>query len=361
MHPHPSQHRRLLNTSLALTCLLLGAITSWAGDTFKWTVQYLVDNSQPIFGHSQKVWPRRNRGIALSPDGKFIYLGYHHGGNAQGEVRKVAVGITDDFARATVRVLSGPLGKAISCDDKGRVYIADEGSILIYDANLEHLEHSIQTPLCEGLCVIRDGKDLILYASDRQLGGIVRWVLEEKGDTIAGATQAGFDGTGQVSLEGALSLRNVEVDPRGNIWIADNEGGRVFRVSKDGKQVDKSDISSPMDIAFEGNRTYITRGIERVVSIMEADTMKLIGNLSIPWDELELAPTGNNRLGALSGIVTIPGKGFFVCNETGQTANQKSTYGRADENADFVNGKLYRDAYLDDNDPVLRALEVNEP
>jgi hypothetical protein len=62
----------------------------------------------------------------------------------------------------------------------------------------------------------------------------------------------------------------------------------------------------------------------------------------------------------LSGIVVVPGKGFFANNETGQTANQRSLYGRADENADFLDGKLYRDAYMDDNDPLLRALEVQQ-
>ena len=358
MQAQPSQYRRLFSTPLALICFVFAAVTCLAGDTFKWTVQYLVDNSQPIFGRSQKVSPRHNRGIALSPDGKYIYLGYHHGNAGQGEVRKVAVGITDDFARATSRVIQGPRGKAITCDDKGRVYIADDGAVVIYDANLERLEYTIVTPLCEGVSVVRDGKELVLYMSDRQLGVITRWVIEEKDDSVVGATQAGFDGTGQIAIVGAISLRSLEVDPRGNIWVVDPEGGRVFRASKDGKQVDKVDIGSPMDIAFEGNRAYITRGLDRVVSVMEADTMKLVGNLSVPWDELELSPNGNNRLGVLSGIITVPGKGFFVCNESGQTANQKSTYGRADENADFVGGKLYRDAHMDDNEPVLRALEV---
>jgi len=40
-----------------------------------------------------------------------------------------------------------------------------------------------------------------------------------------------------------------------------------------------------------------------------------------------------HREGRLSGIVAVPGKGFFVSNEAGQTANQKSTYGRIDTTA----------------------------
>jgi hypothetical protein len=67
---------------------------------------------------------------------------------------------------------------------------------------------------------------------------------------------------------------------------------------------------------------------------------------------------GNNRLGALGAIVAIPGKGFFVTNESGQTAGQRSTYGRADDNTEIIAGTLYRDAFNDDNDPILRALEA---
>jgi hypothetical protein len=54
----------------------------------------------------------------------------------------------------------------------------------------------------------------------------------------------------------------------------------------------------------------------------------------------------------------VPGKGFFVTNEGGQTANQKSTYGRIDEHSDMIDGKLFRDIFEDDNEPILRATEV---
>jgi hypothetical protein len=83
------------------------------------------------------------------------------------------------------------------------------------------------------------------------------------------------------------------------------------------------------------------------------------GNLSVPWEELELAPYGNNRTGGLCGIAVIPGnKGFYVVNEHGQTSNQKSTYGRQDQNSETVDGKFYIDAFQDDNEPILRAVPV---
>lgn len=358
MHAKPTKHRRAL--AALLTAFVSGFLPSSAeaGDTYKWTVQYMVDNSQKVFGRSQKVWPRNNRGLALSPDGRFLYVGYMHGANGGGEIRKVAVGIDDDFTRATLRGVEGPEAKAVICDDKGRVYVAGGGDVLVYDENLHTLQYSVPVGMCEGLAVTREDGKLVLYSSDSQFGALQRFVLEERDGTVVNAKLDGFDGTGQIRIQNAARLRGVEVDPKGNIWVADDEMGRVYRLSKDGKQVDSVEAPNAMDIGFDGNRAFVTRGKDRVVSVLEADTMKLIGNLSVPWEELELTPTGNNRKGALSGIVVIPGKGFIVANETGQTANQKSPYGRADENTDFVDGKLYRDAYMDDNDPILRALEV---
>lgn len=320
----------------------------------------MIDNSQQVFGRSQKVWPRRGRGLALSPDGRSLYVGYTHGANGGGEVRKIAVAVGDDFTRATSRSIEGPVGKAIVCDEKGRVYVANEGEVLVYDSNLHTLQQSIPVGMCEGLAVTREGGKLVLYTSDRQFGALQRFVLDERDDEIVNAKQEGFDGTGQLTLPNAVTPRGVEIDAKGNIWVADSDAGRVFRVSKDGKQVDSVDAANAMDIGFDGDRMFVSRGKDRVIAVFEADSMKLIGNLSVPWEELDLTPTGNNRNGSLSGMVVVPGKGFFVCNETGQTAHQKSPYGRADENTDFVNGKLYRDAYMDDNDPILRALEVQQ-
>ena len=353
-------HSKFIRTAtIALLGLSSTMIPAQAGDTYKWTVQYLVDNSQVVYGQSQKVWPRRNRGLAISPDGKYLYAGYHHGGNGQGEVRKIAIGIADDYARATVRVLPGPLGKSITTDDKGRVYIANESEVLIYDENLSQLQYSYQTALSEGVAVTRDGKDLVLYSTERQIGGIRRSVLTEKDGVITDATPtASFGSDGTVLIKAAQSLRGIEVDGKGRIWAADMEGGRVFRISKDGKTVESAEVTHAMDIGFDGDRAFVTCGISKVISVLETESMKLLGNLSAPWDELELSPTGNNRQGALSGIVTVPGKGFFVANETGQTGDFKSTYGRADAHTDLINGKLYRDAITDDNDPILQALVI---
>jgi len=359
MHPFFTAIDRFLRRGIIAAICLSAILPSHAGDTYKWTVQYLVDNSQIVQGQSQKASPRRNRGLAISPDGKYLYAGYHHGGNGEGEVRKIAIGTGDDFAKATVRVLRGPLGKSIATDDKGRVIIANEGEVLVYDADLSNLQFSIQTTLCEGVATAREGNELALYTTDRQLGLVRRWVMTEKDNAISNIVPSkSFGENGEVVLKGAVSLRGVKVDKQGRVWVADTDGGRVFRVSKDGKNVESIDLISPMDIGFDGDRTFVTLGRERQVAVLETDGIKLLGNLAVPWNELEITPTGNDRLGSLSGIAMVPGKGFFVTNESGQTAEQKSTYGRPDAHTDVVNGKLYRDAFTDDNDPILQALVV---
>lgn len=348
--------RHATTTLLGFASVILPA---HAGDTYKWTVQYLIDNSETVYGKPQTSWPRQNRGLAISPDGKFLYTGYNHASNGQGEVRKIAIGISDDFARATTRVLSGPQGKAITTDDKGRVFIASGGEIFIYDANLSQVQLSVQTALCEGIATVRDGNELFLYGVERQIGRVRRWVLAEKDGVVVSATpSASFGEAGEIFLKFAQGLRGAEVDSKGRLWVADFEGARVYRVSKDGKNVEQMDLDHPMDIGFDGDRAFITRGADRVIAVFETESMKLLGNLAVPWDELELNPSGNNRTGGLSCIVTVPGKGFFVTNESGQTLNQKSTYGRADTHSDVINGKLYRDAFMDDNEPILQALVV---
>ncbi|MEK0449905.1 MAG: SMP-30/Gluconolactonase/LRE-like region [Verrucomicrobiota bacterium] len=359
MHPFFAAIDRTLRRGVILAVCLSSVMHSNAGDTYKWTVQYLIDNSQVVQGQSQKVSPRRNRGLAMSPDGKYLYAGYHHGGNGEGEVRKIAIGPGDDFTKATVRVLRGPQGKSIATDDKGRVFIATEGEIMIFDADLSSMQFSLQTVVCEGMAVVREGNELALYTSDRQLGVVGRWVIEEKDNVVSNISRSKtFGENGEVVIKGAVGLRGVEVDKQGRVWVADHDGGRVYRVSKDGKNIESVEVVSPLDIGIDGDRAFVTLGRERQITVLESESLKLLGNLAVPWSELELAPAGNNRIGELSGIVTVPGKGFFVSNESGQTADHKSTYGRPDTRTDIVNGKLYRDAFDDDNDPILQALVV---
>jgi sugar lactone lactonase YvrE len=350
----------LKNISAGLLAAVLflqgGALEALAGDAYKWSVQYMVDNSRTVFGRPQKVSPRHNRGLAISPDGKYLYVGYHHSFNNTGEVRRVRIDAAD-YDRATEALLPGYLSKALATDDKGRVYICDGACVVVYDALLEQRQVRIPTTVCEGITALREGGELVLYGTDREEGTISRWVLQESGAQVTAATLSGFDGSGVFKVPGAFDLRGIKVDSKGNLWVADLRGGKVFRVSPGGKDVKSVAVSSPMDVAIDGQRVFVSRSTDRVITVLD-DEINVLGTLSVPWEELELSPYGNNRSGALSGIVVVPGKGFFVSNEAGQTANQRSTYGRIDDHSDIINGKMYRDIFADDNEPILRATEV---
>ncbi|MEI9892452.1 MAG: hypothetical protein WDN28_00620 [Chthoniobacter sp.] len=88
----PPRTKKLPLSLLVFAACSLGlSLESMAGDAYKWSVQYLIDNSRTIFGRPQKVSPRHNRGLAISPDGKYLYAGYHHSFNNSGEVRRIRV------------------------------------------------------------------------------------------------------------------------------------------------------------------------------------------------------------------------------------------------------------------------------
>lgn len=351
--PHTSYCRL---PALGLAAWLLSSLAAPAGDAFRWSVQYLIDNSRSVFDRPQKVSPRHVRGLAASPDGKYLYAGYLHSFNNAGEVRRLAIGQAD-YERATVSLLPGPLGKAIATDDRGRVYIASNTIILIYDALLRQRLYELNTDLCDGVTTAREGNDLILYTTDREEGTVSRYLVHENGDGISLVEPNGYDGTGIFKLPQALDLRGLKADGKGHLWIADHRGNRLYKMSTDGKSVASVPVNMPMDVALANDRVFVTRDLDRAVTVLD-ESLNVLGNLAVPWEELELSPFGNNRHGSLAGVVAIPGKGLFVANEGGQTANQRSTYGRVDEHTDIINGKVFRDAFADDNDPILHASEV---
>lgn len=347
-----------MQKSLAtLAALLAITATGFTADAYKWSVQYLIDNSQSVQGNPQKVYPRRNRGLALSPDGRYLYAGYIQSWEGIGEVRRIAVDRAD-YESATENVLPDVTGKAVATDDKGRVYMSHKRGVVVYDALLEQELFEVLTGTTDGIALFREGGKLLLFTSDRERGDITRWAVTEDGDGISAVKPSGFDGSGVFHVPASQSIRGLKVDAAGNIWVCDNEAGRVTRIRKDGKDVKTVDLSSPMDLAFDGERVFVTRGVERTITVLDRD-MAIVGNLNVPWEELDLSLVGNNQLGALSGIVTVPGKGFYVANEGGQTAGRKSIYGEADDRAEVIEGKLFRDSVEDDNEPILKASAVS--
>jgi hypothetical protein len=310
-------------------------------------------------GNSQFSAPRDNRGLAISPDGRYLYAGYNNGP----EVRKIDL-TKADYTEATVARTTVSRGKAITVDDQGRVYLAEGGSIKILDANLSSVQYTISgaglVAKCEGIAVQRDGETLVLYATER--GGpntLTRWVLTENGGVITGAARAGLDGDGVITIAGASDMRGLAIDSAGRIWIADPSAttgnGKVFRVDSDGASlISNAAVPNPYAIAFKGDQVLVTGGYQRVISVLDIEDLSITDTLTPPLADLELDPDGNSSVGSLTGIV-VTANGFYVTNEAGQTANEKSTYGVDDANSGDVDGKHYTDLTHDDNDPILFA------
>jgi len=338
-----------------------------------WWVQYLIDQSQTVNGKNQATSPRDNRGLALSPDGAFLYAGYNSGSASPGhpkQIRKIDLS-KSDYTDATVAILENNRGKTLATDDKGRVYMA-EGSdtdtldgpgIHIYNANLTTKLFSLGTGILygltkpEGVAVTRESGALVLYATDRTTDSLYRFVLTEGvGDAIIGASMSGLDGNdGVMSIIGSSDMRGVEVDPSGKIWMADIGSDLVFRVNSDGTGLVSTSVTDAFDIAFDDSQAFVTQYAQRTITTLKQNNLSSVATIAPLWNALRLDPTGDSG-GALSGIVIKSGSQIFVTNENGQTENEQSTYGRCDANSDNPGGPcVITDQFVDDNEPILRA------
>jgi hypothetical protein len=340
----------------ALLLQTVGSAAQINLDNLDWSVQYMIDSSQTDFGELQSPNPRNTRGLALSAGGQYLYAGYNNGSNV-GEVRKIDLTVSD-YIDASVARVTGVRGKSIAVDDAGRVYLGEGTSIKIYDGDFG-FQYSIATTNCEGVTVQREGGTLAMYATDRNNKTVSRWALTESGGAITGAALGGLDGDGVVSVTGASSLRGLDIDLDGRIWMADSGANLVFRVNGDGTGLTSVSVAKAMDIGFDNGRALVTQYTSRTISVLDVIDMSLVSSVTVPWAGLELDPDGQSAGGALSGIVVLPGEGFYVSNETGQTADEKSTYGRTDGNSGWIGDKFYTDLSSDDNDPILLA--VPEP
>ncbi len=312
-------------------------------DNLSWQTQIIIDESKAPFGTYQTVKPRDNRGLAISPDGRYLYAGYNNGP----EVRRIDLtksGNVDPFDSQ----LTGLRGKAIAVDDAGRVYLAEGSathSIEIYSSDLSTNLGSINTGSSskpEGMALQREGSQLVLYASDRDSGNLTKYILSESGSNITSAiADSSFGTSGSVSL--ASDIRGVEIDQSGRIWVAGKGSDMIYRVSADGSSFNSVAVDNPIDIGFDGNTALITRYTDRLITRLDIDTLASAGtDITAPWASLGLDPDGQSAYGAFSGIV-VTDSGFYVTNEGGQTTTFLETEGPL------------TDSQVDDNDPILFA------
>ncbi len=319
-----------------------------------WSVEHIVNNAQTVWGLDQSLGPRNNRGLAVSSDGRFVYVGY---GDPYWCVRKVELGHApaDNAASVVAQLLLNSEGlglnwpKAIATDDAGRVYITRDKQIQVYDAGLaERLLTITGFAATNGVHVVRKGPgEMYLYHTERgvtsrQLG---RMVLSEATD-FAGASRAwtgdaSFGANGYVDLGATASnVRGVATDVDGNAWVADN-GGTVFRVNAAGSVTASVAVSDAFDVYCDGGQVFVSQSHAMTVTIITRATLAK-RTLMIPFASLGLVdayhppPSYNGSLAAIDGA---PGVGCLVACEAGGS----------------IEPSPFRPGFGDDDEPVVRV------
>jgi hypothetical protein len=333
-----------------------------------WSVAHIVDVDDVIFGIDQgaitKPAPRDNRGLAISPDERFLYLGYSKSFN-QRVVRKIDLSVSDPANNhsAVVAQLKLPPGsqpaRDIATDDKGRVYLALGTKIEVYNSNLQTPPlHTISgLTACEGVAVRRENGTLAVYATERLDKTLKRFVLvESAGETIVSSSKTGLDGDGEVLIIGGSRPRGLDIASDGTAWIADLGKNRIYRVNSAGKTVDSTGVKSPMDLAIDESRgeVYVSQNTLRTIKVLSLSTGKIKRTLTPPAADLNLdlegeTPTGAAGSGALCGIDVASCKRVYVANEQGRSllaGNLDSPFSNIGDN---------NDVKAADTDPVLLA------
>jgi len=332
-----------------------------------WSVAHIVDADDVIVGLNQGAAPRNNRGLALSPDERFLYLSYILNKYL---VRKIDLSVADpaDNHNAVVAQLILPSGRPtaagqpardIATDDRGRVYLALGTKIEIYNSNLEGPPlHTISGfAACEGVATRREKDKLAVYATDRLDKTLKRFVLVEgAGEAITSSRQAGLDGDGEVPIAGAGSPAGLDIGKYGSVWIADAGKGKVYRVNAAGKMADSTVVERAMDVAIDTTRgeVFVSQYTRRTIKVLNINNGKIKHTLAPPAADLKVNLDGEARFGALCGIdvascpQALLSPRIYVANEKG-----RSILAGNPPDSPFSNVGDNQDVKAADTDPVL--------
>jgi len=326
-----------------------------------WSVAYIVDADDVIFGLNQDAAPRDNRGLALSPDEQYFYVSYNNPTNRR-LVRKIKLSESDPANNhiavvAQLDLRSGAPANALATDDKGRVYLARPHYIWIYNSNLNFVLHTIDGfTNCEGVAVTRESSKLVVYATDRTTRLLKRFELAEGTDeAITLSTKTGLDGDGEVLIKdtinniAAKSPRGVDVQNNGVIWVADVNAHRVFRFNPDGSSMASVGANRAMDVAIDETRgeVYVSQYTLRKIKVFDLNGA-FRRFIIPPAADLKVDLDGAAGNGALSGLDVASCKRVFVANERG-----RSTLVGNPADSPFSNVGDNNDLKAADTDPVL--------
>lgn len=378
---------RRLGRALAVSLLVWApaiCLADVALTDLQWEVGNITDNDDAPFGLGQGPGdgrPRAVRGLALSPDGAFAYLGF----NQLKQLRKVELGAGDpaDSCAVVAEVYFATLSgaeqaaytgtylpdaldnpKAVATDDVGRVYVTRSSEIQIFDEDLTAVLLRITGfSTTNGIHVERrDGNSFFVYAAERGMPTIYRMILTDAtisgGGSIAVATvlDSSFDGDGIVNVGtdafGAASddLRGLAAEADGTVWAAENDG-TLFQIEPapaDGAStVSKRVLASAFDVAIDGDQVFVSSAGRTVTVVDRNDIHNTLDVLTPPIASLGLAATGS-----ATGIEVLSGTSVFMALEEGSSNPQSSESSFSDQNCNGPDPNDYAD---DDNDPLLIA------
>ncbi len=298
-------------TVMVLSIMLLSNI-SWATWNPSMPCNYSI-------AYSVTTATRDNRGIALSQDGQYLYLGYNNGP----DFRKIQISNRNYLGGNTT-----DRAKNIAIDDQGRVYTTgpDGNPVKIYSSDLTTLLFSIPMTKCEGIAVKREAGILYLYATERNAGTLSRFLLTESGMNITGYTLNGLDGDGVVSITGGSGIRGVAIGPDGKILVANPGAGIIYKLNADGSgQTDYhySSNDNPYYFAIIDGQVFVTHGSAfsaSLVAVINYNDMSLAGTITPPYAALGLKTT--DPVDMISGIAAFSdNKGFYITYEDGSASD----------------------------------------
>lgn len=192
------------------------------------------------------------------------------------------------YAQMNERGPSTSQPKAIAADERGNVYIGYRLS----GSNVSELVSANSTfastldvlgvgaPNIGGMGIQKSGANYYAYVSYEGGGLIQRYDVTDPAN-IALDTTWGSSGNYNLPV-GSGVLRGVEVDSAGNLWVANRDDGKIYRVSADLTTVSSADVPRAFDVALFDGRAYVTsyNGAASLIRVLDQGSMSFVEDFS---------------------------------------------------------------------------------
>jgi sugar lactone lactonase YvrE len=217
-----------------------------------------------------------------------------------------------------------PLGRLTTLAGRGKAGFSGDGQFAI-SARLE----------AYGVAVDRQGNVYIADSVNHRVRKVNRAGLIT---TFAGDGEASSSGDGTAAtLAHLINPRGVAVDAKGNVYIADEAGGRVRKVNPAGKihtlQTIKSiarHLHDPFGLAVDAHQNVYVSELNRVRKITPGGTITTVAGQP-PKTSKGIGNGGPAIAASLShpGGLAVDAQGNLYIADTGHAAIRKITYGSA--------------------------------